>query len=127
MEAANARRKVKIAKLREQGWRCLYCTCRLTRKTATAEHRKPIARGGVDAPGNIDAACEPCNTAKGTLTKREFELAIFNPNLRRDTWPLYLACIDIRLKRRTELACRRLLSIIAAPAVRSEPASEPAP
>ena len=47
------------------------------------------------------------------LKKREFELAIFNPNLRRDPWPLYLACVEIRLKRAAEKACRRLAAILA--------------
>lgn len=104
---------IKREKLRKQGGRCLYCTQPLTVRQATVEHRKPIGRGGTDTACNIDAACKPCNTAKGWLTKREFNLAIFNPNLQRDGWEVYLACIEIRLKRRAEQACTRLWKAIA--------------
>jgi hypothetical protein len=34
--------------------------------------------------------------------------AIHEPDFQRDPWPLYLACVEIRLKLRTALACRRL-------------------
>ncbi len=111
-EASVIRRGIKREKLRKQGGRCLYCTQPISVKQATAEHRKPIARGGTDTAGNIDAACKACNTAKGWLTKREFNLAIFNPNLQRDGWEVYLACVEIRLKRRVEQACQRLRKII---------------
>lgn len=110
--AQRARRVAKREKLQRQGGRCLYCTEPLSVSKATVEHRKPLSRGGTDTADNIDAACRPCNKAKGRLTKREFLLAIFNPSLLRHPWPLYLACLDIRLRRRTELACRRLRSMI---------------
>ena len=111
-EASKARQITKRQKLRAQGGRCLYCTVPMTFRQATTEHRKPLARGGTDTPNNIDAACLDCNHAKGRLTKREFELAIFNPNMRRDPWPLYLACVEIRLKRAAEKACRRLAAAL---------------
>lgn len=112
-EAQRARRMIKRLKLREQGGRCCYCQQPLSVAKATVEHRKPFARGGIDAPSNIDVACLRCNGAKGWLTKPEFERAIFNPNVRRDPWPLYLACVEIRLKRFTERACKRLARMVA--------------
>ena len=102
----------KIARLKVQGGRCPYCTVPLTVRAATVEHRKPISRGGADHLSNIDATCEPCNRGKGSLTRNEFERVIFNPNLKRDGFDLYYIGMEIRLKRRTELACRRLASII---------------
>lgn len=116
-EATIARRMVKRRKLKEQGGRCRYCTVPISARDATTEHRKPLSRGGTDTPENIDAACRDCNRAKGKMTKREFELAIFNPNMRRDPWPLYLACVEIRMKRAAEKACKRLAAALVAGAV----------
>jgi hypothetical protein len=108
IKAQQVRRGHKKQALRRQGWRCLYCLSPLSINKATVEHRKPLARGGCDVADNIDAACAPCNRAKGKLTKAEFERAIFNPDMKRHVWPLYLACVEIRLKRAVEKACARL-------------------
>ena len=113
IEATKQRREIKIRKLQKQRGRCRYCTQEISVNEATTEHRKPLARGGTDTAKNIDAACQPCNKAKRKLTKREFELAIFNPNMRRDPWPLYVARVEIRLKRAAEKACRRLAAVLA--------------
>lgn len=91
-----------------QGRICLYCLDWMSLREATTEHRKPKSRGGEDVPTNIDAACSTCNNAKGSLTRREFELAIFRPSYKRHPWKLYLACLDIRLKRRINQAVKRL-------------------
>lgn len=101
------------ALLRQDGL-CLYCHSRLRLRDATAEHAVPRSRGGGTTIGNIDAACAGCNTAKGDRTRPEFNRAIHEPDLHRDGWDLYLACAEIRLKRRAALACTRLRSIIEA-------------
>ena len=111
-QAIPARVKLRIWE-REQG-RCSLTGRKILPGDAfDYEHRKPLARGGTDTAKNIDAACQPCNKAKRKLTKREFELAIFNPNMRRDPWPLYVARVEIRLKRAAEKACRRLAAVLA--------------
>jgi 5-methylcytosine-specific restriction endonuclease McrA len=57
----------------EQGNRCFYCHCTLTREpdhfnTADREHVVPGKMGGCksDADSNIVAACRSCNSAKGS-------------------------------------------------------------
>lgn len=108
------RRALKLAALEKQGGACLYCFLPLEPKETTAEHRKPKIRGGRDTPRNIAASCEPCNRTKGHLTERVFLRAIRRPDLERDGWPLYLRCVEIRVKRRSAQACQRLRSIVAA-------------
>jgi 5-methylcytosine-specific restriction endonuclease McrA len=50
--------------------RCAYCGVQST--PLQVEHIVPRARGGSDRVSNLTLACEPCNTAKGTLTATEF-------------------------------------------------------
>lgn len=60
-------------KCREQGMRCFYCRCVMTREperfnTAEREHVVPGKMGGCknDDNGNIVAACHKCNANKGS-------------------------------------------------------------
>lgn len=106
------RRILKAEALKKQGGKCLYCTEPLLLSVATAEHRIPISRGGLTEKNNIDAACEPCNKLKGSYTKAEFNQSIHNPDYARDPWDLYLTGMDIRMKRRTELACKRIRAMV---------------
>lgn len=46
-------------------FRCLYCGCTITRKTATIDHVVPISRGGKTVWENCATACGPCNSRKG--------------------------------------------------------------
>jgi 5-methylcytosine-specific restriction endonuclease McrA len=46
--------------------RCAYCRKPLTLKLATVDHRKPLAKGGKNAPDNFALACWPCNHEKGS-------------------------------------------------------------
>ena len=39
---------------------------------ATLDHVYPVARGGAHVPGNIVAACAPCNRMKGDMLPHEF-------------------------------------------------------
>lgn len=53
--------------LAEQGGCCRYCMAPLTISQATADHRVPRSKGGLNVRANIIAACQPCNAAKGSL------------------------------------------------------------
>lgn len=112
VQQQHERRALKLQALQEQDGCCLYCFTPLDPTEATTEHRKARKRGGDDTPKNIGASCESCNRAKGSLTERVFLRAIRRPDYKRDPWPLYLACVEIRMKRETEKACRRLRSAI---------------
>lgn len=71
----NARREAWEA----QGRCCKYCTAPLEFNETTAEHRIPKSQGGTNARANIDAACQPCNSAKGSSPAAWFAKAIRNP------------------------------------------------
>jgi 5-methylcytosine-specific restriction endonuclease McrA len=101
-------RLYKIEAHTRQGGLCVYCKVPLPLAEATAEHRRPRALNGATTAANIDAACWSCNNAKRHRTRSQFMRAIHEPDFQRDPWPLYLACVEIRLKLRTALACRRL-------------------
>ncbi len=45
---------------------CAYC--HVTNMPLQVEHIVPRSRGGSDRVSNLTLACEPCNTAKGTMT-----------------------------------------------------------
>lgn len=52
---------------------CHYCRCPLELAGVWhVEHQMPLALGGSDAPGNLVAACAPCNLAKTDRTAIEF-------------------------------------------------------
>ncbi len=50
------------------------CTAAITSiaMDATLDHVFPVARGGAHAPGNLVAACAPCNRMKGDMLPHEF-------------------------------------------------------
>lgn len=68
----------RVSKLAERdGWECHYCGAPLGwgHPLVTApqvEHRIPRSRGGSNRLGNLVLACQPCNSAKGTMTDEEF-------------------------------------------------------
>ena len=66
------RRALKHAALRDCGRRCVYCAARLEPHLATLDHVYPRAHGGPDTPGNLVAACGPCNRMKGDMLPFEF-------------------------------------------------------
>jgi len=74
---ALAKRKKAIGSYTRREWRdllaayryrCAYCNCRLTRKSASADHKIPLSRGGTNWIRNIVPACLPCNQRKNYLT-----------------------------------------------------------
>jgi 5-methylcytosine-specific restriction endonuclease McrA len=58
----------------ESGGRCHYCSTPLTLDGKWhIEHKMPRALGGDDEPGNLVAACVPCNFKKRDTTDLEFK------------------------------------------------------
>ena len=57
--------------MRDCGRRCVYCAHPLDALEATLDHVYPVARGGAHVPGNIVAACAPCNRKKGNRLPKE--------------------------------------------------------
>jgi 5-methylcytosine-specific restriction endonuclease McrA len=79
--AAVAKRKGAPGKYTKTEWlqlltayryHCAYCNRRLTRKTASADHVIPLARGGTNWIANIVPSCLSCNQRKNFLTAREY-------------------------------------------------------
>ena len=79
--ADNIRRRSKASSISGQlltarfeyyGWRCRYCSTELTVETVQADHRIPVARGGLSVPANIVPSCAPCNRKKWTRTESEY-------------------------------------------------------
>ena len=80
-QAAVAKRKKARGKYTKTEWhhllsahryRCAYCNRRITRRTASADHVIPLARGGTNWITNIVPSCLACNQQKNFLTAREY-------------------------------------------------------
>ena len=70
--AQNHKRHVKRETIRDCGRRCVYCGTSLELENATLDHVHPLSHGGDHAPGNLVAACQPCNQLKGSMLPVEF-------------------------------------------------------
>jgi len=70
--AVAMKRAMRKVALRDCGQRCVYCATHLDQHTATLDHVIPLARGGEHDPGNVVAACGPCNRLKGDMLPHEF-------------------------------------------------------
>lgn len=57
-------KRVRYEVLRRDGHRCRYCGAAAPDVTLTVDHVTPVALGGGDDPGNLVAACGPCNAGK---------------------------------------------------------------
>lgn len=55
---------------------CHYCGEKFLPKELTMDHVVPMARGGSTTPGNVVAACAPCNKKKGVETPVDLLLGI---------------------------------------------------
>ena len=51
---------------------CLYCGKPLTEENFSADHFRPIDRGGSFDLDNVVVCCLSCNLAKGTMDGQEF-------------------------------------------------------
>jgi 5-methylcytosine-specific restriction endonuclease McrA len=69
---ADHKQALKRATLRDCSNRCVYCGAALTVAAATLDHVYPLARGGPHVPGNLVAACGPCNRRKGDMLPHEY-------------------------------------------------------
>ena len=65
-------RKEWLNVLRSAGFKCRYCGRKLSRKSATPDHRIPLSRGGSNWIANIIPACLPCNQKKNMLTEVQY-------------------------------------------------------
>jgi 5-methylcytosine-specific restriction endonuclease McrA len=66
------KRAIKLAAMRDCGRRCVYCAAPLDVARATLDHVHPLAKGGAHVPGNVVAACAPCNRLKADMLPVEF-------------------------------------------------------
>lgn len=62
--------------LEASGFKCAYCNCALTEKTATRDHAVPLTRGGSNDISNVVVACQKCNSTKYNRTPEEFAKAV---------------------------------------------------
>lgn len=61
--------------LKEQNKLCYYCARPLSWSTATIDHKQPLARNGAPhEKENLCVACAMCNTEKGALTEKEYQI-----------------------------------------------------
>ena len=91
-----------------QGGRCLYCFTELSRSSATSEHRRPIIKGGLDNPENIDAACYWCNKLKGSMSVPQFKKLLKCPcNV-----DYQVQGAIRRLNLQADRACKRILASV---------------
>lgn len=72
MRHLDRKRAWKRAAIRDCGQRCVYCARSLELSEATLDHVHPLAHGGTNDPGNLVAACAPCNRMKGDMLPLEF-------------------------------------------------------
>jgi 5-methylcytosine-specific restriction endonuclease McrA len=68
------KRARKVAALRDCDRRCVYCATSLCADSTTLDHVYPRSKGGPDVPGNLVAACGPCNRMKADMLPMEFFL-----------------------------------------------------
>lgn len=64
--------KSMMALLEQQNYRCALSGVELTPETASADHKVPIARGGLHHISNLQIIDEKVNQAKGALMLDEF-------------------------------------------------------
>lgn len=52
--------------------KCVYCSCELNEKNATADHIVPISEGGNNCQVNLIATCFDCNNERGNTPFKEY-------------------------------------------------------
>lgn len=57
----------------QQKSRCKYCYEPMSARSATADHVKARSRSGSNGRDNIVAACEACNSSKGSMSVAAFQ------------------------------------------------------
>lgn len=61
-------KRVRYEVLRRDNHACRYCGATAPETKLVVDHVVPVALGGADAPTNLVAACEPCNSGKTSTT-----------------------------------------------------------
>jgi hypothetical protein len=61
----------KIGVFRRDNWTCAYCSAKLDKGTATADHIMPKWKGNAASWLNSITACRPCNSKKGGRSPQE--------------------------------------------------------
>lgn len=60
------------------GFKCAYCSCKLTMNSVTKDHIVPTSKGGKDTLSNVVAACFACNGKKADMTLAESGMVLQN-------------------------------------------------
>lgn len=68
IEAGSRHRKRRLAVLKRDGYRCLWCGCPVTEETACLHHFRTRKSGGTDRYDVVGTLCERCHTS--VLTER---------------------------------------------------------
>ncbi len=74
-DRARAFRKTRDWALKAGSGLCHYCEGRFRPAELSLDHVVPLARGGRSTPGNMVAACRPCNQSKRLDTPVDLLLA----------------------------------------------------
>lgn len=93
---------------RRQGGRCAYCDSEMALAETTADHVVPIRSGGTTRAGNIKAACQPCNRAKGHMTEQRFKKLVRTRPVHGTPWWIANAFVRLAINRMADAACKRI-------------------
>lgn len=96
----------------QQCGRCAYCAAPIRIAATTADHVRPIKRGGATNQTNIKATCGPCNKSKGCMGAAAFLKLIRNPS-RGDGRYIFEAWSRRRIWMKTWRACERITASAA--------------
>ena len=58
------------------GLGCIYCDKKLNIRTIACDHITPISKGGESTKKNLQLICKTCNTRKGPLDVKDFQLLL---------------------------------------------------
>ncbi|WP_407146284.1 HNH endonuclease [Bradyrhizobium sp. ORS 86] len=105
-------RAFRVEAVTEQRGACAYCHCPLTKRTATADHRRSRKAGGTTERENIKAACLDCNSLKGAMSVNAFKALIKNPKSGDDI-RVWLAWSRRRMFLAAERSCARIMRAAA--------------
>lgn len=90
--------------LRRDSYRCVYCGEVFPESQLTLDHVEPRMRGGDQSEGNLVAACQACNTRKGSLPAWAY---LAERPVERKTFLRHAGAVWPRLRRAIEEAAER--------------------
>lgn len=68
--------EIKKMFLEQYGQPCKYCDVRLTYRNIACDHIIPVSKEGPSIAKNLQLICKHCNTRKGPLDEKDFNLLI---------------------------------------------------